>query len=341
MRTSVAPFVAGLAALALQLFAVQPSLAESSAKREYLTNFPNFERLCTAFVAGYEQKPDSGPLLLPALGHSAGDCSADRRPLVLSVTHENAQNSHANAANYDKNISSYMSDLDLGSDLGHWVNIGPSKDDPKAISILIDTINFDKINVTGWPIQYGHMFAALNDRLLDGATIDKDIIVEFDIRIRRSQLRSEGYRGYSGNRIIVGAVGNWREPHPRTNRVHFFETDLVQSEGYSASYGDPDYPLCKDITYDRCFYSREGKYAEGREVRYDTFFQKSAVSANMEDWTHLRIPLSQAIRKLRWVAPPSQWNEARISGVYVGLESQGAALTALEIRHYNVYAEKH
>jgi len=75
-------------------------------------------------------------------------------------------------------------------------------------------------------------------------------------------------------------------------------------------------------------------------VRYDRFFHHSAVPANTDGWTHLRISLSQAMRKLRWVAPPSQWNEARITGVYVGIESQGAALTVLEVRNYNVYAEK-
>jgi hypothetical protein len=340
MRTSVARFASGLAALALQLLAIERSLGETVAKREYFTNFPNFAKLCTAFVAGYEPAPGGTPLRQPVLGRSAGDCEPDRRPVVFSVTHENAQNSHAGARNYDKNIASYMSDLDLDHDLGRWIDIGAGRDDPSAISILIDTINFNEVNVTGWPIRYGHMFAAFNDRLLNGATIDKEIIVELDVRIRKSELGARAYNGYSGNRVIIGAVGSWIEPAPRTNSIHFFETDLVQTDGYSASYGDPDYPLCKDTSYDRCFYSREGRYAEGREVRYDRFFKKSAVPANTEEWTHLRIPLSQAIRKLHWVAPPSQWRDAKITGVYVGIESQGAALTALQVRSYNVYAEK-
>jgi hypothetical protein len=309
--------------------------------REYLTNFPNFEKLCTAFVTGYVSRPETGSLRGPVLGRFAGDCSGARRPVVLSVTHENTRNSHLDAANYDKNITSYMNDLDLDSDIGRWVDIGTGKDRPGSISVLVDTINFKKINVTGWPIQYGHMFAAFNDRLLPGATLDKEIIVEFDVRIRKSEFRPQEYRGYSGSRVIVGAVGNWIEPNPRTNKTHFFETDLIQSEGYSKSYGDRDYALCKDIVYDRCFYSQEGKYAEGREVRYNSFFGEPPVSGNTEDWTHVRIPLSRAVRRLRWVAPPSLWNEAMISGVYVGIESQGASLTALEVKNYNVYAEKH
>jgi hypothetical protein len=339
MRTSGATLVLGLAGAVCPLAAIQPSFAQTSTGRENLTNFPNFDGLCTAFVTGYETKLNSGQLRLPVLGRYKGNCSADRRPIVLSVTHENTHNSHADAANYDRSIASYMSDVDLDNDLGRWVDIHPSKDE-NAISILIDTVNFRKINVTGWPIRYGHVFAAFNDRLLEEATVDKNIILEFDIRIRRSQLHSAEYGGYSGNRVIVGAVGNWIELPPRTNRIHFFEADLIQSEGYSASYGDPDFPLCKDITYDRCFYDPKGTYAEGREVRYAAFFQKPPVPTNTEGWTHLRISLSQAIRRLRWIAPPSQWGEAKISGVYLGIESQGAALTAVDVRNYNVYAEE-
>src|SRR4051794_2025029 len=113
MRTSVARFALGLAVLALLLLPIGHSLGETAEKREYLTNFPNFEKLCTAFVAGYVPTSGNKALRQPVLGRFAGDCLADRRPVVLSVTHENTQNSHAGARNYDKDIASYMSDLDL------------------------------------------------------------------------------------------------------------------------------------------------------------------------------------------------------------------------------------
>jgi hypothetical protein len=312
------------------------SWAQPAASSESLTNFLDFKRLCTAFVMGYEAKPERGPARQPVLGHFDGDCSSDRRPIVLSVTHENERNSHANAANYDKNIASYMSDLELDGDLGHWVDLRKGLQGD-SIAMLVDTAHFTKVNVTGWPIQYGHMFAAFNDRLRDGATLDKDIVVEFEIRIGESSTGSAVYRGYSGNRIMVGAVGIWAEPPPRANRTHFFEMDLVQSGGYSASYGDPAYPLCQDIAYDRCFYDPQARYAEGREVRYASFLRQPPLPTNTNGWTHLRIPLSEAIRRLRWVAPPAQWEEGRISGLYIGVESQGAAVTAIEVRHYNVY----
>ena len=77
--------------------------------------------------------------------------------------------------------------------------------------------------MTGWPIRYGHLFAAFNDRLLNGATIDKEIVIELDVRIRKSQLGAKAHHDYSGNRVMIGAVGNWVEPYPRTNSIHFFE----------------------------------------------------------------------------------------------------------------------
>jgi hypothetical protein len=339
IRTLVVLLFLGLAGTVLCFMAVRVSSAKASTGWETLTNYPNFERLCTAFVTSYEAMPGGAGARLPVLGRHKGNCSADRRPIVLSVTHENAHNSHADAANYDRSIASYMSDLHLDQDLGRWVDIGMSGNSD-TISILIDTVNFEKINVTGWPIQYGHMFAAFNDHLREGATADQEIVLELDVRVWRSQVHAKAYQGYSGNRVIVGAVGNWTEPPPRTNRIHFFETDLIQSHGYSASYHDPDYPLCKDVNYDRCFYNPEGKFAEGREVGYAAFFRQPPVPANTESWTHLRIPLSQAIRRLRWAAPPAQWGDARISGVYIGVESQGAAVTAIDVRNYNVFAEK-
>src|SRR3954454_18308428 len=106
MRSSVARFALGLAALAQFLLPVAHSLGGMAAKREYLTNFPNFEKLCTAFVAEHVPTSGSKALQQPVLGRLAGDCLPDRRPVVLSVTHENKQNSHAGARNYDKDTAS-------------------------------------------------------------------------------------------------------------------------------------------------------------------------------------------------------------------------------------------
>ena len=75
MPTSVARFASGLAAIGLQLLAIDHSRCETAAKREYLTNFPNFEKLCTAFVAGYEPKQAGKLPRQPVLGRSAGDCA--------------------------------------------------------------------------------------------------------------------------------------------------------------------------------------------------------------------------------------------------------------------------
>jgi hypothetical protein len=259
--------------------------------------------------------------------------------MLFSVTHESPKNSHLDAANYDPDIVAYMADFDPDADLGSWVNFGLiSGEASPVISVVLDTINFNKINVTGWPLQFGHMFVAFNDHLRL-AKLDHPITVEFDIRVRASEVRAHLYSGYSGRRIMVGAVGTWDEAVPRTNKSHFLEVDLIQSDGYSESYGDPKYPLCRDVSYDRCFYSVEGKYAEGRELRYETFLEQPSLPENTQVWTRVRIPLADVFRRLHWVSAPSQWGNATVTGVFVGIESEGATRTWIEVRNYHVHAD--
>src|SRR5262249_14681580 len=140
--------------------------------------------------------------------------------------------------------------------------------------------------------------------------------------------------GYSGARVMVGTRIIWAEATPRTNRSHFTEINLLELPGYSASYGDPDRPLCRDLHYDRCFYDPEGQHAEGREFR--AVQQLFPAAAN--EWVHVQIPLSHVIRKLGWVSPPREWHRATLVGLYFGIESTGASRTETRFRNYQVYA---
>jgi hypothetical protein len=232
-----------------------------------------------------------------------------------------------------------MGDLDASADLGTWVDFRLSGTDPARImSIRLDTINYRKTNVTGWPLQYGHLFAALND-LTVKADLDKDVVVEFDIRVRASEVQANTYEGYSGRRVMIGTVGKWQEAFPRANGSHFMEVDLVESDGFAASYKDPRYRLCGDLNYDRCFYSAEGNYPEGREIRFQSHLGGVPIPLNTMNWTHVRVQLSDAIRRLPWVSRPGTWAEASLSGLYVGIESAGATRTWIEIRNYQIYVE--
>ena len=202
----------------------------------------------------------------------------------------------------------------------------------------LDTINYEQVDVTGWPLRFGHLFFGAND-LSVKSTMDKAISIDFDIRVEADHVQSGLYPNkYSGHRILVGAKVEWDEVSPRYNKIHYLETDLIQSDGYSASYHDPNRPLCKDAIYDRCFYSDNGQYAEGREVGYSTALNNPPLRTNSIQWVHIHIPLTDICTKLRWVSPPTSWSSANLTGLYIGIESEGAAQAKVEIKNYQVYA---
>ena len=302
-----------------------------------ITAYPQFAGVCSAFVVGYHAK--DGPRLYPQWGNFAGNCSNNTMPVLFSVTHENDKNNHIGSANYNTNIAAYMGDLDVATDLGHWID---AKFTPAArgavLTMSLDTVNYRQRNVTGWPLQFGHLFFGAND-LSVKSTLDRDITIDFDLRVPRNLVKPEAYRGgYSGHRIMIGAKLEWDEATPRTNRSHYLEVDLIQSNGYAASYGDPKRPLCQDAIYDRCFYSADGKFAEGRELGYRALPKHDPIPTDSNDWVHVHIPLSELCQKLKWVSPPRSWDLARLSGLYIGIESEGAAQATLEVRNYQVYA---
>ena len=302
-----------------------------------MTAYPDFKNVCSAFVVGYRNV--DGLRLFPKLGNFAGDCQNDSQPIVFGVTQENSRNNHTGSANFDPNIVAYMGDLDVATDVGRWIGAAFEHDSGGAVLTLsLDTVNYRQTNVTGWPLQFGHLFLGANDRSVKG-TLDLDIAIDADLRIGKDLVRPALYPGgYSGHRAMIGARLDWSEDAPRTNKVHYLEIDLTQSPGYAASYHEPRHPLCQDARYDRCFYSEDGRYAEGREVNYGTFLSNEAIPVNASRWTHIHIPLSRIYRKLGWVSPPKSWSAGTLSGLYVGLESEGAAQEAIELRNYRVYS---
>lgn len=301
-----------------------------------VTSYPDFVQLCTAFVVGHAAPSHGDSQSLPVLGRFSGDCSQHKKPLLFSFSHENAKNSHIGAANYKPEIHSYMSDFDLDKDRGRWLDFKVSGEGAeRQIALAINSIHYQDTDLTGWPLRYGHLFVGAND-LSAVAILEQNVRVEFDIRVPIALLRSQLTKDYSGVRVLIGAVAQWTERPPRINRDHFFEIDLMQTNGYNESYGDPSYPACDDGPYDRCYYSPAGRFAEGRNISLSSRLHIDNLSVGQEGWTHISVPLSSTIRGLHWVSPPATWGEAKLKGIYIGIESQGAVQTMIEIRHYNV-----
>jgi hypothetical protein len=277
---------------------------------------------CILIANGY-QAGQAGRLYT-SFRHGLGQCGGKARHLRFGVTQENDQNSHRGSRNFDSRIVTYMTDYDYSRDFGKWVDVGFSNG---VLSLKLNTTSETKINVTGWPLQFGHLFARVRDTLC--AAIDRDIHISFDMRLSASTVGRSAASRYSGRRVVVGARVDWRETPPRSNVAHFVEFDLSQSPGYTANYHETAYPACRDRTYDRCYYDPHGKYSEGREVR-------AVPELSAGEWTHYDLPLSTLTKSLGWVSAPSDWGEAKVQAIYIGIESVGATNTGFDLRNYHV-----
>ncbi len=286
----------------------------------------DFDASCLVFAQGYEETPD-GRLATRFAPAPAGCQDAAR--LTVSVTHENAQNNHAGSRNENARILSYQVDFD-SHDPGTWLSAALSDSRPQILTLRLDTTGPERINVTGWPISYGHMFLGAQNSSISSA-LDADVAIAFDARIS-SEPSGALENGYAGARVLLGALGVWNEGVGRANTAHFLELDLRIAEGYALSYGDPIRSGCQDRSYDRCFYDPGGRYAEGRFlVAGDEFGNPQQLS---DGWVHYRFALSQSFRSLGWVVPPANWGAAKITALYFAIESEGGARTQVELRHY-------
>ena len=332
----------GLIVAATLLATVSSSVVaeEPATRNEHdLTANSDFRDMCVLFATGYSKDASSGKLR-PTFGHDTGTCDGKRKAFVVSVTHESPKNNHIGAANYRPEIADYMADFDYAQDLGHWFTFALNAEDGAPVAVLgLDTVNFKKTNVTGWPLQYGHLFVGFNDSSF-GGTLGSTSYVEFDIRIRTDEVRKDLYPGYSGQRVLMGVGASWPEAAPRKNTTHFLEIDLIQADGYTESYGEPQRPLCKDAVYDRCFYDPQGVWAEGRELRLSRELHVPPPPVNSDHWMHVKIPLTAIVRKLSWVSPPADWSTAKWTGLYFAIESEGATRTLVELRRYRNYAKE-
>jgi hypothetical protein len=293
---------------------------------------------CMTLAAGLERHSPEDPRLYPKWEGPYGDnCSTLSATLKLSVTHENSENTHKGSRNYDSNVVAYMADFDSKKDLGRWLRADIRREGGTSIvSLGLDTLTFDEVNtVTGWPLRFGHLFAGLNDGTVS-FSLDRDAAVDFDIRVSTAAVSQASPPAYSGRRVLVGAVAGWNEAPPRTNTAHFLEVDLIMSDGYARAYNEKARRGCDDLDYDRCFFDENGRYAEGREIGLQKILHGPKLTPGPKTWTHIHIPIGATYRALPWISKPNLWASAKVTGVYLGIESVGATDTQVEIKNYHV-----
>ena len=301
--------------------------AASSGKRQRLTRRANFENSCLGFI-----QPGNGGTSPSSLVISTplGECDEKNKPFVFSVTHENTNNTHEGAKNNHLKVPAHMADFDVKKDLGRWLNAKFERLDSTVLFMSLDTINFKTNDVTGWPLQYGHLFFSGRDELLQPVPLARDIVVEFEMQVE-VQLDATNQNVYAGSRVLVGTRVNWQEEH-RSNTAHFAEFDVFYSNGYGNSFNERSKLPCDLTAFNRCFFDKDGRYAEGREFR-----MPCEKSLNV-GWAHCRIKIADNIKKANWYAPPSSWDIANIASIYIGIESTGSIKTNISIRNYDVYS---
>jgi hypothetical protein len=295
-------------------------------------------KLCISPADGLEKTSADNPRLYVRWGRPFGvNCSGGSGAFKLGVTQESMQNSHTGSRNYDPNVAAYMADFDFDKDFGRWLSAAVNREgDEPVVSLRLDTIDFDEVNtITGWPLRQGHLFVGLNDGTVS-FSLDRDAVVEFDMRVSTAAVSNAANPTYSGRRIMVGALARWTEAPPRANTAHFLETDLMISDGYSRMYNEKRRPDCDDADYDRCFYDENGRYAEGREVSFQKTLHGPELGRDPAVWTHVRIPIGATYRDLAWVSKPASWAKAKVGGMYIAIESVGATNTEIEIENYHV-----
>lgn len=315
--------------------------------------YANFQNACFKDVIGWNSLKNEN-----ILGNERGDCAkSNGNPLLFTVTHETTCNSQTacgdmpKSLNQDDKRGTYMDQYDVKKDIGRWVNNGFYKDfsGNSILAMSYDSLNFNDTNsISGWPVRYGHLFYGLID-LSSGSSLDHNVYVEFDIRIRGNQVgaadiinRTDAFpNGFSGYHIVFGTTVNWVESDvTRKNQAHTFEIVLHETPGYGRTYGDitENDPHCRDAIYDRCFFNQQdGSTTEGKYLSYSRYLKNSPLSLNTDQWTHVRIPFSDVLKSLNWVSKPISWAQAKFVGVYFAIESMGATRAWIEIKNYRIY----
>lgn len=289
-------------------------------RAQSLTSYPKLIDACYAFVQRNraDASLDVGQFLKPY----ENNC-VKSGPIKLSVTHENEQNNHVGAKNEKSDYPYYMADFDYDRDFNRWLKFNYSEN---IASLGLDTINYQMNSVTGWPLSKGHLFFGLNDTFLSPFSLEDDVIVELKFKYDSNIIASENK--YSGFRILIGTKVNWPE-RERSNKDHYMEYDLFVSEGFASSYNEAEKEKCDRKFYTRCFFDKNGIYAEGRSKKFNC-------RPSVDGWQKCIIPLTETIRSTSWHKPPENWSMANAKGVYLAVEVAGLVKIDLKFADYDV-----
>jgi hypothetical protein len=221
-----------------------------------------------------------------------------------------------------------MGDFDYATQFRKWIHYDLANG---VLGMSLDSKNFQGTNVTGWALDEGNTFFGFNDMTIVPTTLDNDVYVEFDVRLRGDEVGAGG-----GHMLGLGAMLEWTEAGGRKNKTHSFGISLHNTPNYWDSLNRRAQPLCNDRTYVTCWYDEQGTYSEGRDIQYNDVVSPT-IALVRDQWVHVRVPLSQLATKLQWVSPPQSWADAKLTAITFGLEGTGSQRYWVEMKNYQVY----
>lgn len=305
-----------------------------------ITRYSSFNRPCDRRVTGFDKAKQqnilSGPLSV---------CEDQNEPLLLSVTHESANNTHWSLdksgnkvfdLNFVGDSGIYMGDYHQ-SFIGNVIDykyLPENGTDYHRLALAVNTLKKAQLNVTGRDVRNGFFYAGINDLSVGNASIAEDFYVSVTVRLIGSELGSYP-ESVSAHRFLIGANLIWPEQNGRTNQSHFLEFELYKKGDFSQGRAQSACPNDGFKHYSHCFVDAEtGKYAEGKYLELKDFYNYKTLSGG--PWYTVDIPVSSFIKTYAWHHPPKNWADAKLSGLYIGIESRGASKLSVEVKDYRV-----
>jgi len=200
----------------------------------------------------------------------------------------------------------------------------------------------DKVSVDLDRNQYSGAF--LND---SGFTkplyLSANLFVDITAKLNGSNAELDIHTGQAKIRTSIGAVSRWKD---RLGRAYdaFVEVNIFRTANFDLCTAttnvdkQPKLGCDPDELYDRRAY-----YGSGEIVYYDIASMASVAGISQE---RLRgsgvaqiytIPIAELFRRYPWQRPPGRWQDATISGLYLGHEIWGKGYLSVEFEDYLVY----
>ena len=257
------------------------------------------------------------------------------------------------SAQYNKPLAWSIASYNEAND-GIYTPTGPIPDSNMGLGKMMDfkfvpksngryqlSFGLDKITYDDFRDDY--TWVGLQDSFDQNWTLQKPTFAQnlyLDFKIGIPEAIRGTYAGQQGkSRVHVGVSarqGGWS---------YFFEVVLWHHDQYDGCtqtenwWGQHPASPC-DATG---LYDRRAIWGNGEAV----YYYAPGLTQLLGYWIpalepggealNYRIPISKLFRGYQWSKIPSDWSEVTIGGIYVGIETQGKALTWFELDDYRLY----